>query len=190
MNSVKSEKEKMLAGQLYDASDERLTQDRQQTRVLIAQLNGKAFACPTDRRKIISTLLPNASSDISIEPPFYCDYGYNIYCGKKVYFNFHCVLLDVMPIRIGSHVLFGPGVQIYTATHPIDYLKRRDDLEYAKPISIGDDCWIGGNVVICPGVVIGERAIIGAGSVVTKNVAADTVVAGNPAKVIKSLKSV
>lgn len=178
----KSEKEKMLSGELYNASDKLLTQERIKARELIHKLNH--YDDHFGYKGIILTLLPNAASDIHIEPPFYCDYGYNIYCGNKVFFNFNCVLLDVMPIRIGSNVLIGPNVQIYTATHPGNALERRRGLEYAKPISIGNDCWIGGSAIILPGIKIGDRCIVGAGSIVTKDIPKDTIVAGNPAKSI------
>ncbi|MGD9212868.1 MAG: sugar O-acetyltransferase [Desulfobacteraceae bacterium] len=181
---MKSEKEKMLAGELYDASDPLLLEERKKARVLMRQLNVINFGDPSAYRHIFATLLPNAATDIAIEPPFFCDYGYNIYTGEKVFFNFNCVLLDVMPIRIGSNVMFGPNVQIYTATHPLDAAKRRQGPEFAKPITIGDDCWIGGSAVISPGVTIGERVIVGSGAVVTKDIPADTIVVGNPAKTL------
>jgi len=179
---MKSEKEKMLAGELYDASDSILLQERKKARTLIHRLNVAEYCDDLASKQIISTLLPNAASDIQIEPPFFCDYGYNIYAGEGVYFNFNCVLLDVMPIRIGSNVLFGPNVQIYTATHPIDPIERRKGPEYGKPISIGDDCWIGGGVIISPDITIGDRCIVGAGAVVMKDIPSDTIVVGNPAK--------
>ncbi|MBF0119700.1 MAG: sugar O-acetyltransferase [Desulfobacterales bacterium] len=176
------EKEKMLAGELYNASDPLLKQERQRARSLIHQLNVTHYSDQLAYKQILMELLPNASDDIWIEPPFFCDYGYNIFIGEKVFFNFNCVLLDVMPIRIGSNVLFGPNVQIYTAAHPIDAMERRKGFEFAKPISIGNDCWIGGSVIITPGVTIGDRCILGAGTVVTKDVQSDTIVVGNPAK--------
>ena len=181
---MKSEKEKMLSGELYDASDVLLTQERQRARALTHQLNVTHYGDPSAYKQIIAALLPNAAIEILVEPPFFCDYGYNIYVGEKVFFNFNCVLLDVMPIRIGSHVMFGPNVQIYTATHPLDAQERRKGPEFAKSISIGNDCWIGGSAIISPGITIGDRCIIGAGAVVTKDVPADTIVAGNPAKPI------
>jgi maltose O-acetyltransferase len=179
---LKSEKKKMLAGDLYDASDPLLKQERQKARALTHRLNVTEYGNGSAYKQILSTLLPNAAADLYIEPPFFCDYGYNIYTGKKVFFNFNCVLLDVMPIRIGSNVLFGPNVQIYTATHPLDAIERREGPEFAKPISIGDDCWIGGGAIISPGVAIGDRCIVGAGAVVTKDLPADTIGLGNPAK--------
>lgn len=174
----------MLAGELYDASDPLLTQERQRARLLIHQLNVTHYGDPSAYAQIRAKLLPNAAADLWVEPPFFCDYGYNIYTGERVFFNFNCVLLDVMPIRVGSNVLFGPNVQIYTATHPVDALERRKGPEFAKPISIGNDCWIGGGAIISPGVMIGNRCIVGAGAVVTKSIPADTIVVGNPAKPI------
>jgi maltose O-acetyltransferase len=185
MNSkLKSEKEKMLAGELYDASDRLLSQERRRARALTHQLNVTHYGDESAYKQILSALLPNAAADIWIEPPFFCDYGYNLYTGEKVFFNFNCVLLDVMPIKIGSNVLFGPNVQLYTAAHPVDALERRKGLEFAKPISIGNDCWIGGSAIISPGVTIGHRCVVGAGAVVTRDVPADTIVLGNPAKPI------
>jgi maltose O-acetyltransferase len=179
---LKSEKEKMLAGELYDASDPFLMQERQTARALMRQLNHTEYGNASVYRQIIAALLPNAATDIRIEPPFFCDYGYNLYTGANVFFNFNCVLLDVMPIRIGSNVLFGPSVQLYTAAHPIDAIERRKGNEFAKPISIGDDCWIGGGVIISPGITIGDRCVLGAGAVVIKDIPPDTIVVGNPAK--------
>ena len=129
------------------------------------------------------------TTDAWIQPPFYCDYGTNISLGAKVCFNFNCVVLDVMPVTIGDNVLFGPAVQLYTATHPINAAERRTGLELAKPITIGSDVWIGGGTIICPGVTIGDRSVIGAGSVVTRSIPADVTAAGNPCRVIRSLAS-
>lgn len=181
---MKSEKEKMLAGKLYDASDQVLSQERKRARELTHRINYTEYGNEAVYRQILKTLLPNSAADIIIEPPFFCDYGYNIYTGTKVFFNFNCVLLDVAPIKIGSNVLFGPSVQVYTATHPMDAKQRREGLESAKPVIIGDDCWFGGGAIIMPGVTIGERCVIGSGAVVSKNIQSDTVVAGNPAKQI------
>ena len=185
---MKTEKEKMLAGELYDALDEQLSRERVKARLLIKKLNDSREDEVEERSKILSELLPNASAGLWLQPPFYCDYGYNIIAGEKVFFNFNCIVLDVAEVRIGSRTLFGPNVQIYTATHPINYKERASGLEFAKPISIGEDVWVGGSVVICPGVSIGDRSIIGAGSVVTKNIPADVIAAGNPCKIIRYLK--
>ena len=182
--TLQSEKEKMLAGEMYDSSDPVLFQERQNARRLTHKLNFAEYGKEVARRQILTALLPNSATDIFIEPPFFCDYGYNIYIGTKVFFNFNCVLLDVMPIKIGSNVLFGPNVQIYTATHPVDAIERRKGPEFAEPVIIGDDCWFGGAAIITPGVTIGDRCIIGAGAVVTNSIPSDTVVVGNPAKPI------
>ncbi len=184
-----TEKEKMLRGELYDASDATLTSERLAARRLLHRLNVTEYGDPKAYSDIIASLLPNASSDVVIEAPFFCDYGYNIHIGENVYFNFNCVVLDVLPVTIGANVLFGPNAQIYTATHPMDAVERRGGLEAGSPVTIGDDCWIGGNVVICPGVAIGARSVIAAGAVVTRNIPADAVAAGSPAKPTKSSRA-
>ena len=173
-----SEKDKMLSGLLYDASDPQLASERKQARSYLHRLNTTEYGDANKYSEIISKLLPNCASDIWIEPPFFCDYGYNIYAGHRVFFNFNCIVLDVCAVQIGSNVMFGPGVHIYTATHPKEFVKRRDVFEFGKPVSIGDDSWIGGQVVILPGVNIGHRCIIGAGAVIAKDVPGDTIVNG------------
>jgi len=175
-----SEKEKMLSGQLYDASDPHLVSERKKTRTLLHRLNTTEYGDPEKYSEIVSELFPHCPSDIIIEPPFFCDYGYNIFAGHKVYFNFNCVILDVCPVHIGCHVMFGPGVHIYTARHPRDFMERRDVFEFGNPVSIGDDCWIGGRAVILPGVSIGQRCIIGAGTVISKDVSNDTIATSRP----------
>jgi maltose O-acetyltransferase len=184
---MKTEKEKMLAGELYDALDKQLSDERLQARLLLQELNDSREDQEEERGRILKALLPNAGAGLWLQPPFYCDYGYNIVVGDKVFFNFNCVVLDVAEVRIGSRTLFGPNVQVYTATHPMDHRERASGLEYAKPISIGEDVWIGGSAVICPGVSIGDRSVIGAGSVVTKDIPADVFAAGNPCRVIRFL---
>jgi maltose O-acetyltransferase len=185
---MKTEKEKMLSGELYDATDPQLAKDRLNARLLIKELNDLREDQVEDRKKVLRKLLPNAADDLWLQPPFYCDYGSNIIIGERVFFNFNCVILDVMPVRIGSRTLFGPNVQIYAATHPMDYQERASGLEYGKSVIVGDDVWVGGSVVICPGVTIGHRCIIGAGSVVTKDIPADVFAAGNPCRVIRTLR--
>lgn len=177
----------MIAGELYDPLDQQLSRDRLETRLLLKALNDTREDQSEDRIRIIKQLLPHAGEGLWLQPPFYCDYGYNLYIGEKVFFNFNCVVLDVAPVTIGSRTLLGPNVQVYTATHPMDYKVRASGLEFAKPITIGEDVWIGGSVVICPGVSIGDRSVIGAGSVVTKDIPADVFAAGNPCKVIRTL---
>lgn len=186
MDMVKSEKDKMLSGELYDPLDPVLVQERVKTRLLLKALNEGREDLPEDRARILKELMPNAKEDLWLQPPFYCDYGSNIFTGSKVFFNFNCVVLDVMKVTIGDRTLFGPNVQIYAATHPIDHQERSSGVEYAKPITIGEDVWVGGSAVICPGVTIGDRTIIGAGSVVTKDIPSDVFAAGNPCRVIRS----
>jgi maltose O-acetyltransferase len=184
---MRTEKEKMLAGELYNPLDEQLSAERLNARLLLAALNDTREDETAERSSLLRELLPNAGEGLWLQPPFYCDYGYNIKLGEKVFFNFNCVVLDVMLVTIGSRTLFGPNVQVYTATHPINHKERAAGLEFAKPITIGDDVWIGGSVVICPGVTIGDRSVIGAGSVVTKDIPADVFAAGNPCKEIRTL---
>lgn len=179
---MKSEKEKMLAGELYASWDPELAAERAYARQLTHRLNVTEYGDPERKREILAALLPNADPTIMLEPPFYCDYGYNIYTEENVFFNFNCVVLDVMPVRIGARTMFGPNVQIYTATHPIDAAERAKGPEFARPITIGRDCWIGGSAILSPGVTLGDRVIVGAGAVVTKDVADDVIVAGNPAR--------
>jgi maltose O-acetyltransferase len=185
---MKTEKEKMLAGELYNALDKELSEERLKARLLIKELNDTREDETGERNRILKELLPNAGEGLWLQPPFYCDYGYNITLGKNVFFNFNCIILDVAPVIIGSRTLFGPNVQIYTATHPVNYKERASGLEFAKPITIGEDVWVGGSVVICPGVKIGDRSVIGAGSVVTRDIPDDVFAAGNPCRVIRALE--
>jgi len=180
-----SEKEKMLKGQLYNAGDKNLVSERKYARQLLHRLNTVHYGDETKYSEILSKLLPNTNEDIWIEPPFFCDYGYNIYASENVYFNFNCTVLDVMPVIIGSNVFFGPNVQIYTATHPLKFQERNKMLESAKSIKIGSNCWIGGGSIICPGVKIGQGSVIGAGSVVTKDIEDGFIAAGNPCRIIR-----
>ncbi len=182
-----SEKEKMLAGELYDSTDKKLSEERLRARLLMKALNETGEDQGEDRKRILSELIPGAGIGLWLQPPFYCDYGYNIKTGEKVFFNYNCVVLDVMQVTIGNRTLFGPNVQIYTATHPMDQRVRASGLEYAKPVAIGDDVWVGGGAIICPGVKIGDRSVIGAGSVVTRDIPPDVFAAGNPCRVIRSL---
>ena len=178
----------MLAGELYDPLDKELLEDRLRTRLLLKELNDTREDQAEERSRILKELIPDAGEGLWLQPPFYCDYGTNMAVGEKVFFNFNCVVLDVAQVTIGSRTLFGPNVQVYTATHPMNHQERASGLEFAKPISIGEDVWIGGSAVICPGVSIGNRSVIGAGSVVTKDIPAGVFAAGNPCKVIRVLE--
>jgi maltose O-acetyltransferase len=179
---MKTEKEKMLAGELYVAADPELVAERIQARRLTMRLNALDPADDAGYRAVLAELAPNADPTVYFQPPFYCDYGYNIYAGPGVFMNFNCVILDVSPVHIGAGTMFGPAVQVLTATHPIDAAARAAGPEYSKPIAIGRDCWIGGGAIIQPGVTIGDRCIVGAGAVVTRDVPDDTIVVGNPAR--------
>jgi maltose O-acetyltransferase len=184
---VKTEKEKMLAGELYNALDEELSAERRRARNLLKELNDSHHDEQERRAAIIDQLFASTGKGIWIEPPFYCDYGTNITLGENVYFNFNCVILDPARVVIGDNVLFGPNVQIYTASHPIAHLERRSGLEFASAIEIGSDVWIGGSAVISPGVTVGSQSVIGAGSVVTKDIPEGVFAAGNPCRVIREL---
>ncbi|MBN1798586.1 MAG: sugar O-acetyltransferase [Spirochaetales bacterium] len=181
-----TEKEKMLNGDYYDASDEVLVQDRLKARKLIYKFNNTQPHEYNERTVILSRLM-NTKETCFIEPPFRCDYGYNIHTGKNFYANFNCTMLDCNKILIGDNVKLGPNVQIYTATHPIDYKARNQGKEMAYRIIIGDNVWIGGGTIICPGVKIGKNTTIGAGSVVVNDIPDNVVAVGNPCRVIKKL---
>lgn len=180
-----TEKQKMLAGQHYNAADLRLVEERLACRELLARFNHSGPSQVAERKDIIAELLGSHGQKLYIEPPFWCDYGSNIEAGNNFYANFGCTLLDVAAIKFGDDVQLGPGVHIYTATHPIDPEIRKSGVEYGLAITIGNNVWIGGNAVICPGVSIGDNSVIAAGSVVTKDVPANVVVGGNPAGIIK-----
>ena len=165
-----------------------LSGERRRARLLFKALNDTRDDQQDERARLIRELIPAAGQGVWIEPPFYCDYGSNITLGPKVFFNFNCVVLDVAPVRIGSGVLIGPAVQIYTATHPLGAAERRTGLEGGRPIEIGDEVWIGGGAILCPGVRIGARSVIGAGSVVTRDVAEGVLAAGNPCRFIRRIE--
>jgi maltose O-acetyltransferase len=168
--------ELMVSGRLYDPSDPELVAARARARELIGRYNGAPDST------LLRELFTSVGAEAVVEPPFHCDYGFNVSVGERFYANVNCVFLDCAPIAIGDRVLFGPAVQLYAATHPIDAESRRDGLECALPITIGHDVWIGGAAIVLPGVTIGDRAVVGAGSVVTRDVAADAIVAGNPCR--------
>lgn len=184
---MKTEKEKMLWGELYNASDPALVLERRRARDLLKDLNESRDEDRQKRAEILGQLLGQVGGNVWIEPPFYCDYGSNVFLGDNVYFNFNCVVLDPAKVEIGSNVLLGPNVQVYTATHPLDAAQRRSGLEFAKEVRIGSDVWIGGSAVICPGITIGARSVIGAGSVVTSDVPEGVFAAGNPCRIIRPL---
>jgi maltose O-acetyltransferase len=181
-----SEREKMLAGELYDPLDPELVVARARARDLCQALNATREADETERRRILNDLFGKGGDSVWMQPPFYCDYGWNISVGQRVFFNFNCVVLDVCSVRVGDYTLFGPAVQIYTATHPLEAEQRRTR-EFAEPVEIGSDVWVGGAAIICPGVRIGSRTVIGAGSVVTRDIPDGVFAAGNPCRVIREI---
>jgi maltose O-acetyltransferase len=176
----------MLAGELYDAMDPELVTARDRARDLCQTLNTTRESDRDVRRRLLTDLFGRGGDTVWMQPPFYCDYGTNILLGERVFFNFNCVVLDVCEVRIGDFTLFGPAVQIYTPMHPMDPALRRQQ-EYGRPVEIGSDVWVGGGAIICPGVRIGSRSVIGAGSVVTRDIPADVFAAGNPCRVIRPI---
>jgi maltose O-acetyltransferase len=183
----KTEREKMLANEPYLASDPELQCMHKKAQNLLSVFNQSLPDETAKRREIVQSLLGAIGQVFEIKPPFRCDYGCHIYAKENLYINYDCIILDCNTVYIGSNVLIAPKVQIYTAYHPLDVETRRSGLEMAAPITIGDDVWIGGGAIICPGVCIGNNTIIGAGSVVTKSIPANVVAAGNPCRVIRNL---
>ena len=178
-----TEKEKMLSGETYNILDPDLIADRAKVSQLIHRFN--SCEAEADRQTIIHQLLGKFGQNSIITPPFYCSYGKNIHIGDNVYINWMCTIIDNNEVHIGDHVMIGPTVQIYTAAHPLKAEPRIQGWEVAHPIIIGNNVWIGGAAIILPGLQIGRNAVVGAGSVVTRDVPENTVVAGNPARVIK-----
>jgi maltose O-acetyltransferase len=181
-----TELQNMLAGELYDPFDPELVRARERARDLCQALNATREAQQAERRSILRELLGKGGESVWMQPPFFCDYGTNIELGERVFFNFNCVVLDVCRVRIGDSTLFGPAVQIYTAMHPMNAELRRHQ-EYGKPVEIGTDVWVGGGAIILPGVRIGDRAVVGAGSVVTRDIPGGVFAAGNPCRVIREI---
>ena len=183
----KTEKEKMLAGDLYHAADTELLTERRHAQQILARYNTAPDDGQMLRTDLLRDFLGGVGEGTVVLPTFTCDYGYNISLGRNVFINYHCIFLDCAPIAIGDDVQIGPAVQLYTAQHPLDAKVRRSGLESASPIRIGKDVWIGGGVVVLPGVTIGDRSIVGAGSVVVHHVPPDSLVVGNPARIVRTL---
>jgi maltose O-acetyltransferase len=184
--AMKSERQKMLDGELYDPMDPELAEARARARDLCQDLNATREGQPEERRRILRELFGRGGDTVWMQPPFFCDYGTNIELGERVFFNFNCVVLDVCRVRVGDFTLFGPAVQIYTPMHPFDAELRRRE-EFGKPVEIGSDVWVGGGAIILPGVRIGSRSVIGAGSVVTRDIPDDVFAAGNPCRVVRAI---
>ncbi|MBQ1194058.1 MAG: sugar O-acetyltransferase [Lachnospiraceae bacterium] len=182
-----SEKEKMLAGELYIAMDEELRNDFFKAKKLTRLYNRTTEEEGDYRKQLLRELFESTGENFYIEPPFRCDYGCHISIGENFYSNYDCIILDVCKVKIGNNVLFGPRVSIYAAAHPIDAEIRNTGLEYGKPVTIGDNVWVGGSTVINPGVTIGNNVVIGSGSVVTKDIPDNVIAVGNPCKVLRQI---
>jgi len=184
---MNSEKEKMLSGELYKAHGNELVSERLYARSIIHHFNKLSPDEVHKQLELLKELLGSTGEKLHIEAPFRCDYGYNIYLGENFYSNFNLVILDCAPVRIGINALIGPDVGMYTAGHPLDPELRTQAYEFALPITIGDDVWMGGHVVINPGVTVGDNVVIGSGSVVSKDIPSNVVAAGNPCRVLREI---
>lgn len=180
-----TEKEKMLKGELYIAESEELAAEHAHAQELCAKLGG--VLSDEERYAVAKQLLGKCGNVAVLTQGFYCDYGYNIEVGENFYTNYGVCILDVCKVKIGKNCLIAPQVGIYTACHPIDVETRISGLEYGKPVTIGDNCWIGGHATINPGVTLGDNVIVGSGAVVTKSFPSNVIIAGNPAKIIRQL---
>lgn len=185
---ARTQKELMLAGEAYRANDPELKAARHRAQALSERFNQSPAADPAERRRVLTELLGSYGEGAVLKPSFRCDYGFNIHIGARTFINFEPVFLDCNTITIGEDVQMGPGVHIYTATHPLDATERNSGVESALPVVIGDSVWLGGRVVVCPGVTIGARTVVGAGSVVVKDLPAGVLAVGNPCRVIRTLE--
>jgi maltose O-acetyltransferase len=183
----RSQRERMLAGDLYLADDPQLAEDHRRAMRLMEEFNRSAAGDPQERRRILAELLGTFGEGSVIRPPLYCDYGYQLRVGARVFINVGLVALDVAAITIGDDVQIGPNVQLLTPLHPVEAGLRREKWEAAKPITIGGNAWLGGGVIVLPGIAIGENTVVGAGAVVTTDLPASVVAVGNPARIIRSL---
>lgn len=183
-----TEFEKMRSGTLYNFTEPDIQMSLDKAKRLCAQLQGMAIT-DAEYRDVISDLIPGIPDDSTVCPPFHCDHGNGIRLGRNVFVNYNCTFLDGAYITIGDNVLIGPNCQLYTPQHPMDYVARRGNVETAYPITIGADTWLGGGVIVCPGVTIGERCVIAAGSVVVRDIPDDSLAAGNPAVVKRALNT-
>lgn len=177
-----SERQKMISGLPYNPGDPELQADQTAAKQWMARYNAAMGASPADRRDLLRQKMGEVGEGAIIRPPFHCDYGYNIRLGRGVFMNFNCVILDICEVEIGDQTQIGPGVQILTADHPRDAAQRAEGIEFGKPVTIGQNVWIGGGAIILPGVTIGDDAVIGAGSVVTRDVPEGATAVGNPAR--------
>ena len=180
---MKTEKQKMLAGELYRPGDPEIQADAAAAKAWMARYNAAFAASAGERRALLRERFGAVGDGAVIRPPFFCDYGFNIRIGAGAFMNFNCVILDICAVDIGELTQIGPAVQIYAADHPREPGPRREGLEFGQPVRIGANCWIGGGAIILPGVTIGDDAIVGAGSVVTRDVPDGATVLGNPARI-------
>lgn len=187
MKKVKGQKEKMLAGELYVADDPQLYAAHLRAQAILARFNATPVDAVDERRAMLADLFARFGDGAVLKPTLRCDYGFNISIGERTFINFDCVLLDCNRIVIGNEVQFAPGVHVYTATHPLDAKQRRSGVEYALPVVIGDGAWLGGGAIVCPGVTIGENTVVGAGSVVVRNLPSNVLAVGNPCRVVRQL---
>lgn len=183
-----TERQKMLAGEPYDPDDPELVAGRERAAALTSRYNRTAASDATDRQALLEALLGSCGEGCEIRPPFRCDYGEQIHIGEQVYANVGCVVLDVCRVDLGAHCQLGPGVHIYTATHPLDPGPRRGGRESGEPVTVAENVWIGGRAVLTPGVTVGENAVVAAGAVVTDDVPAGVLVGGNPGTVLRDLE--
>jgi maltose O-acetyltransferase len=188
MARLNSEKDRMLRGEPYLANDPALLEERRQCRLTCERFNATSFADTATRRAILGELLGELGEDAEVMAPFECDYGYHIAVGARTFINYGVVVLDGARVTIGDDVQIGPGVQLLTAVHPLDSVERRGGTETAKPVTIGDGAWLATGVIVCPGVSIGDDVVVGAGSVVTKDLPAGHLCFGNPCRVIREIR--
>lgn len=186
---MSEQKDRMLRGELYLADDPELRADALRCDALLARFNATRAADVDERRHILGELLADLGEGAAVRPPLFMDYGYQTSIGAGTFINFNCVILDVGRVRIGADVQIGPNVQLLTPTHPVDPEQRRTGLEAAEPITIEDNVWLGGGVIVLPGVTIGRDTVVGAGAVVTRDLPSGVVAVGNPARVIRALSA-
>jgi maltose O-acetyltransferase len=179
---TRTQKQRMLGGELYTAVDAEIQADQAAARSWMEHYNGAVGLTQVQRHRLLTQRLRAVGKDVAVRPPFFCDYGYNISVGDGVFLNFNCVILDVVEVTIGDQTQIGPGVQILTADHPRDPKQRALGLEFGRPIRIGRNVWIGGGALLMPGISVGDNALVGAGSVVTRDVPPGATVMGNPAR--------
>jgi maltose O-acetyltransferase len=178
----------MLAGEMYDSMDPELYKLRQNAKKVFREYNTTFNEDGSYKIELLKNIFGKTGNKVNIEPDIKFDYGFNIYVGENFYANYNCIFLDVCKIEIGDNCMIAPNVAIYTATHPLNPIERNSGLEYGKPIKIGNNVWIGGNAIICPGVTLGDNIVVAAGAVVTKNFPDNVLIGGNPAKIIKFIK--